>query len=128
MNPGTDPAREHDLHLSPAEAEIPDTLFFERRREPRRRASGQVTAVCQDVENPEGPRRMCTLELRDMSDGGIGVTSKDPISVGSKLTLFFAPHGSEAGFDLTGTVVRCRSTEDEHIIGIALAQAAKLAG
>ena len=116
-----------DLRLATPQ-DAPDTLFFERRSAPRRKATGKVTAVCQDIDQPTGPRRMCTLELHDLSDSGVGVRSAQPISVGSKITLFFPPHGNEPGFDLTGNVVRCRSVEGNHEVGIALSQAAKLAG
>lgn len=116
------------LRLTPTESEN-DSLFFERRRAARRRASGRVTAVCRDASDPEGPQRLIAMQLQDLSDTGVGATAQEPVSVGSSITLFFPPHGNEPGFDLTGRVVRCRSVDDKHQLGIALSQAgAKLAG
>ncbi|XAL99971.1 PilZ domain-containing protein [Phycisphaeraceae bacterium D3-23] len=106
-----------------------DSLFFERRRATRRRASGKVTAVYQAATDSDGPQRLITLQLNDLSDTGVGVTAPEPISVGSKITLFFPPHGNEPGFDLSGTVVRCHSIDDRHRLGIALSMAGtKMAG
>mgnify|MGYP001954800073 FL=1 len=116
------------LRLTPDESEK-DSLFFERRRANRRRASGRVTAVVQQPGDTEGPQRLITLLLNDLSDTGVGATAQEPVSVGSRVTLFFPPHGNEPGFDLTGSVVRCSSIDDRHRLGIALSNAgAKLAG
>lgn len=116
------------LRLTPDDSEK-DSLFFERRRANRRRASGRVTAVYQQPGDTEGPQRLITLQLNDLSDTGVGATAQEPVAIGSRVTLFFPPHGNEPGFDLTGTVVRCQSTDDRHRLGIALSEAgAKLAG
>lgn len=116
------------LRLTPTDPDR-DALFFERRRANRRRASGRVTGVVQQPGDTDGPQRLITLLLNDLSDTGVGATAQEPVAVGSRVTLFFPPHGNEPGFDLTGTVVRCQSTDDRHRLGIALSQAgAKLAG
>ena len=117
------------LKLSDASAEISDTLFFERRKHPRRKARGQVTAVIREPGNDEGPAKMLTLELVDQSVGGLGVNATEPVPVGSRITVFFPPHGPEPGFDLIGQVVRCRSNSNRHTLGILLSEPnAKLAG
>ena len=116
------------LRLTPADTEH-DTLFFERRRAVRRRASGRVTAVCRDAADPEGPQRLVTLQLHDLSETGVGATAQEPVSVGSSITLFFPPRDNKPGFDLTGQIVRCHSVDNRHRMGIALSAAgAKLAG
>ena len=117
------------LRLSDASVTIPDTLYFERRRHPRRRMRGQVTAVIREPDTPDAPAKMVTLDLIDLSDSGVGATSTEPIAVGSKVTVFFPPHGAEPGFDLAGEVVRCRSNDNLHTLGIALNEtSAKQAG
>ncbi|MFI4861516.1 MAG: PilZ domain-containing protein [Phycisphaerales bacterium JB063] len=117
------------LRLATDANEHSDSLFFERRRAARRRASGKVTAVYQATTDADGPQRLITLQLNDLSDTGVGVTAPEPISVGSKITLFFPPHGNEPGFDLSGSVVRCHSVDDKHRLGIALNMAGtKMAG
>lgn len=118
------------LRLNDSSAVISDTLYFERRRHPRRRARGQVTAVIREPDaHQDDPARMLTLDLIDISDSGIGAASTQPAAVGSRITVFFPPHGYEPGFDLVGEVVRCHSNDDRHVIGIALDESdAKQAG
>jgi len=118
----------HSLRLTDTQKQQRDSLYFERRRSPRRRARGKVTAVCRDSRAPDTPQRLCTLELTDLSNSGVGAIAQEPLSVGTQITVFFPPHGSEPGFDLIGEVVRCRSIDDSHEIGIALSESAKLAG
>lgn len=102
-------------------AVISDSLYFERRRSPRRKAAGQVTAVVRDPgADRDDPAKMVTLDLIDQSDTGLGVAAPQPIAVGSRITVFFPPHGPEPGFDLAGEVVRCVSRDNRHTIGIAL--------
>ncbi|MEO0476874.1 MAG: PilZ domain-containing protein [Planctomycetota bacterium] len=117
------------LKLSDSSAVISDTLYFERRRHPRHRASGQVTAVVREPGDEEGPAKMLTLDLIDQSVGGLGVVTTQPVAVGSRITVFFPPHGAEPGFDLVGEVVRCNSNDDRHTLGILLSEPnTKLAG
>lgn len=118
------------LRINESSAVISDTLYFERRRHPRRKASGQVTAVIrQPGVGNDGPSKMLTFDLIDISDSGIGLCSSEPIDTGSRITVFFPPHGAEPGFDLAGEVVRCQSNDDRHIVGIALDEHdTKLAG
>lgn len=117
------------LKLSESSAVISDTLYFERRRHPRHRASGQVTAVIREPGNEDGPAKMLTLDLIDQSIGGLGAATTQPVAVGSRITVFFPPHGSEPGFDLVGEVVRCQSNNDRHTLGIQLSEPnTKIAG
>lgn len=116
------------LRLNDSSAVIADTLYFERRRHPRHRARGQVTAVIREPGDADAPAKMLTLDLIDQSDSGLGAATTQPIPVGSRITVFFPPHGPEPGFDLAGEVVRCRSNDNRHVIGIALSEAARQAG
>lgn len=109
------------LRISDTSTVISDTLYFERRRHPRRRARGQVTTVVREPGTEQDtPAKMITLDLLDISDSGIGLASTQPLPVGSRIVVFFPPHGPEAGFDLAGTIVRCQSNDDRHVIGVAL--------
>ncbi len=117
------------LRINDSSAFISDTLYFERRRHPRRKARGQVTAVIREPNtDPDEPARLLSLDLVDISDSGIGATAIEPIAVGSRITVFFAPHGTEPGFDLVGEVVRCFTKENRHTIGIELESRNKQAG
>lgn len=117
------------LKLSDSSTVISDSLYFERRKHPRQRARGQVTAVVREPGTEDGPAKMLTLELVDQSVGGLGVVTTEPVPVGSRITVFFPPHGPEPGFDLVGQVVRCRTNSNRHTLGILLSEPnAKLAG
>lgn len=97
-----------------------DRLSFERRNAKRRTVSGRVTAVASaGVES--GPlNRITPLQLLNMSDTGIGAVAQDETTVGTRITVFFPPHGAERGFDASGTVVRCRAYEHGYELGIRL--------
>lgn len=117
------------LKLSASSTVISDTLYFERRRHPRHRARGRVTAVIREPGNDQGPAKMVTLDLLDQSIGGLGVTTNERIPVGSRITIFFPAHSHEPGYDLLGEVVRCTSKDDQHNLGILLSEPnTKLAG
>ena len=119
------------LRLTKPTQENPDSLYFERRASPRRPIGGSVSAIVREPgEDPAqgGAGKMLALKLRDISDGGIGATAQQPVAVGSRITVFFPPHGAEAGFDLVGTIIRCRSVDDRHDLGIAFEQTSKRAG
>ena len=107
------------LHIT-HEPEAPaEQAFIERRRSPRHAVTTHVTAV-NTCDGPEGRRRICRLELTNLSQHGIGAISAEPISVGSHMAVLLPPHGPEHGFDLHGTVVRCTARKWGHEIGIEL--------
>ena len=93
---------------------------MERRRSPRHAVSAHVTAVCDIGAGPDSRRRICRLQLLNLSQHGIGAISSDPIPVGSHMAVLLPPHGPERGFDLHGTVVRCTKRQCGHEIGIDL--------
>ena len=93
--------------------------FHERRGAPRHPASGQVTGVVSDPADPARPKRICALELMNISDTGLGAVSAEALPTGAHVSLFGAPHGNEPGMDLRGTIVRCRTRgEGRHEIGV----------
>lgn len=110
------------LKLTDSSITISDSLYFERRQHPRHRTAGQVSAVIREPGNDQGPAKMLTLDLIDQSAGGLGAKTTEPVMVGSKITIFFPPHGNEPGFDLVGNVVRCRSNANQHTLGILLSE------
>lgn len=91
---------------------------FERRREHRWSTSGQVTFV--DYGRPsddpatlpamtEAQKRIGSLQMRDVSAGGVGVWSQRALPLGSRVAVYFPPRGNQAGYDRMGKVVRCQN-------------------
>jgi hypothetical protein len=98
----------------------PDTPAFERRIKDRRDVHGHVTAVIRH-QGPDGEtrNRICSLQLQNMSDAGLGAFVTESIAPDTQMAIFFPPHGPERGIDLYGRVVRCASRSFGHEIGIA---------
>jgi hypothetical protein len=97
-----------------------DAYRLERRTTFRHSIAGRVTAV-QSHEQSDGQlSRICSLQLLNISDSGLGALSEESIEPGSCLAVFFPPHGPERGIDLVGQVVRCVARENGHEIGIRL--------
>lgn len=95
-----------------------DVLPFERRGETRRSLGGHVTAV-RPGSMPDGTlQRIHSLQLLNMSDGGLGAIVQEPVDVGSRIAVFFPPHGPERGFDLYGRVVRCERKTQGFEVGV----------
>lgn len=78
-----------------------------RRRHHRRSVAFEVTAVRCGHDVAAYRRPICPLAVRDISEGGLAATANVPLEIDEPVTLQFAPHGSEAGFDLRGHVTRC---------------------
>lgn len=97
-----------------------DVLRFERRAARRRSISGQVTAVHHTTDPGQSPNRICSLQLVNISDTGLGVMAPQWMEPGSFVEVYFAAHGAEGGFDLRGRVVRCIKRENGHEVGIRL--------
>ena len=95
-----------------------DALTFERRGSSRYVIAGRFTAVRGSDTEGHGAKRICSLELMNISDGGLGAVSKDPIDIDARITVFFPPHGPERGFDMCGRVVRCSQLDRGHEVGI----------
>jgi hypothetical protein len=94
-----------------------DSLPFERRREHRNTLSEQVTAV-QSERLGDHRHRIRSLELRNISDGGLGAWCSEPIETGVPIAVYFPSHGADTGFDLYGHVVRCDNCDGRHDVGI----------
>lgn len=95
--------------------------YSDRRDSPRRHISMRVTAVASDDNTVDSHKRICSLELLNLSDSGLAAIVQQPLDPGTRLALFFPPHGPEQGFDLFGTIVRCQRNNDNlPVIGVRL--------
>lgn len=103
-----------------AEADT-ETLAMERRASTRRVVAGRVTGLARSDDPAAPSNRICSLELLNMSDTGLGAILQEPLPAGTTLAVFFPPHGAEQGFDLYGTVVRCRQRDWGHEVGLRFA-------
>ncbi len=106
------------LRLHTPSNEPADSYVFERRHSLRRATSGQVTVLLRKADEHGTHYRIASLNLLDMSDGGMGGISPDPLSTDSTVAVLFPPHGPERGFDVSGRVVRCQRRAMGHEIGI----------
>ena len=97
-----------------------DAYRLERRMTLRHSLAGRVTAVQTHDQTDGQLSRICSLQLLNISDSGLGALSEEPVEPGSSVAVFFPPHGPERGFDLVGQVVRCVARENGHEIGIRL--------
>ena len=79
-----------------------------------------MTAVTSVDDSPLSNKRIRQLELFNTSDTGVGVMSHEPIEEGSRITMFFPPHGNEKGFELLGQIVRCVEKDNHYEIGVHL--------
>lgn len=109
------------LKLVATEPDDPDVLPFERRGSRRRSMTGSVTSV-QQSPNPALPsNRICSLQLLDISDTGLGAIVTEAIEPGSPIMIYFPPHGPEQGFNRSGYVVCCAREQGAFRIGIRFA-------
>ena len=102
-------------YVSPARG---DTMRIDRRFWPRHVITGRVTAVQSDPDLGDCHKRICPLQLLNISDDGLGAMAKEPVAYNAQITIFFPPHGPEQGIDLCGQVVRCTPRDHGHEIGI----------
>ncbi len=97
-----------------------DGYRLERRDSNRHALSGRVTALQTRQWEQGAGKRICSLQLSDMSDRGMGVLTQEAMELGSRISIFFPPHGAERGFDMIGRVVRCIPRVNGHEVGIRL--------
>lgn len=96
-----------------------DVLFMERRGSDRLPLNGSASAIITDNADPKQPaKKICTVQLANQSDTGLGIITPEPIPTGHHITVFIQPHGAENGYDLSGTVVRCHKHTLGHEVGI----------
>lgn len=95
------------------------SLRFERRHSLRHPAGGQVTMLRRNHEAGAYLFPICSIQLIDMSDGGVGARTDVPLKTNEPVAVFIPPHGNERGFDLYGHVVRCDPASQGYHVGIA---------
>jgi len=108
-----------------------DVLFMERRCSDRAPMIGQATAIISDSQDKDHPsKKICTIELANISDTGLGVIAKEPVEIGEHMhmTVYIQPHGPEGGYELSGTVTRCNKTEVGFDIGVSVPTRSRAAG
>ncbi|MCX5660284.1 MAG: PilZ domain-containing protein [Planctomycetota bacterium] len=93
---------------------------LERRRAERRVITGRVTAVARPPHPGPAHGRICSLQLLNLSETGVGLLSQEPVELNSLVTVFFPAQGAQRGRDATGRVVRCtpRARGFGHEVGI----------
>lgn len=104
------------------ETDDQDVLSFDRRLATRHVLTGRVTALRRGSTQDPSSTRICAIELKNISDTGIGAVCQDAFDLDTPITIFFPPHGPERGFDVQGRVVRCRDRKEGHEIGIQFQQ------
>lgn len=109
---------DHDLLRLVRPDDASDSIPFDRRGCLRRVVSARVTAVRATSDHPGKKTRICSLDLRDMSDTGLGALVQEPVESDTPMTIFLPPHGPDHGFDLCGRVVRCEPAEYGYRIGV----------
>ncbi len=107
----------------------PEVLKFERRREPRHKLYARVTAVAHNPAYEQesgamsgGAGQICSLELVDRSESGMGAFSVAPVALGARVTVFMPPHGATPGYNVAGRVMRCVPRDGGYHVGMLLEQ------
>ena len=106
------------LKLVKPDSRESDSIPFDRRNSVRRVISGRVTAWQASSERQPHGNKICSLQLVNISDTGLGAITQEPVDSTTSITVIFPPHGPERGFDRYGRVVRCEERDGRHDIGI----------
>ncbi len=93
-------------------------LRFDRRRAQRHPVSGRVTVLRRSHEPLAYRQPVCSFQLQDMSDGGLGARCEMPLALDEPVAVFLPPHGAERGIDLLGHIVRCDAGEGGYRIAV----------
>ena len=91
------------LHAAPAEQDS----AADRRVFPRKEFRATVRGRRMDHTLAARREPVLTLEMRDLSLGGLSATSPTPLDRGERVTVSFPPRGPLHGWDAFGRVVRC---------------------
>lgn len=113
---------DHALRLVKTERREGEPIPFERRDTDRKSISGRVTVIEAWGEAESQQNKIASLTLKDISDGGLGAISQEPIPLKTRVTVFIPPHGPERGYDLYGQVVWCARGDKGYEVGVKLDQ------
>ncbi len=127
----SDDIQPQHLKLVKPPNEPSDVLFMERRTCDRAPLIGQATAIISDDADKDHPtKKICTVQLANISDTGLGVVTEEPVEIGQhiQMTVCIPPHGPEGGYDISGSVVRCNKTSIGYDIGVRIPTRQRAAG
>ena len=79
----------------------------ERRMFPRKEVSVRVEGRRLDHSIEARQMPQLSLQLKDVSLGGIAALSSTPVGRGERITVFFPPEGPARGWDAYGRIIRC---------------------
>jgi len=82
----------------------------DRRMFPRKVWRASVEARRLDHSIPARQQPQVTLELRDLSVGGLSAIAPLPLARGERVAVFFPGEGIQRGWNACGQVVRCEPT------------------
>jgi hypothetical protein len=91
---------------------------FDRRRGDRYTFEGQATVHRCDHDPLAYRHRTCSLDLKNLADGGLAAHSDVPLRPDETVTVFFPAHGPEHGIDRIGHVIRCRPVQKGYEVAI----------
>jgi hypothetical protein len=86
-------------------------FLFDRRRSTRYPATSTATAVRGGAEATMTRQLSVSLDVDNISAGGLAAHSPVVFKKGERITVHFGSHGGEAGMEMAGVVVRCEARE-----------------
>jgi len=93
------------LAYLPAAAEDADRRMF-----PRKVWRASVEGRRLDHSLPARQQPQLTLDLRDLSVGGLSAITQLPLAKGERVAVYFPAQGIQRGWNACGHVVRCEPT------------------
>jgi hypothetical protein len=82
----------------------------DRRMFPRKVWRASIEGRRLDHSIPARQQPQLTLDLRDLSVGGLSALTQLPLAKGERLAVFFPAQGIQRGWNACGQVVRCEPT------------------
>jgi hypothetical protein len=82
----------------------------ERRMFTRKQIQARVQSKRLDHTLPALRQPQVSLDLRDLSMGGLSALSDTPLERGERVAIFFPPQGALRGWDAYGRVIRCETS------------------
>jgi hypothetical protein len=87
--------------------EAPEPQGAERRVFARKQVEARVQGKRMDHSIEARRQPFLSLQLRDVSVGGVGAISQSPVNPGERIGVYFPPEGTKRGWDAYGRVIRC---------------------
>lgn len=103
-----------DQHPAPAQ------MRLDRRQHPRYLMSGRVTVMRRGHDVASYHQPVCSVQLCDVSDGGLAAHCDMPLRPDEPVAVFFPPRGPQRGVDIMGHVIRCQPDADNNGYRLAL--------